>query len=59
MEIKAIKAVCMYDHGFMNQPFAFGGEEVKPCSYFSLRYIVQRFASKRPTICVKTHDDLR
>jgi len=29
MEIKAIKAVCMYDHGFMNQPFAFGGEEGK------------------------------
>ncbi len=29
MEIKAIKAVCMYDHGFMNQPFAFGGEDGK------------------------------
>ena len=29
MEIKAIKAVRMYDHGFMNQPFAFGGEEGK------------------------------
>jgi glyoxylase-like metal-dependent hydrolase (beta-lactamase superfamily II) len=29
MEIKAIKAVCMYDHGFMNQSFAFGGEEGK------------------------------
>ena len=29
MEIKAIKAVRMFDHGFMNQPFAFGGEEGK------------------------------
>ena len=29
MEIKAIKAVRMYDHGFMNQSFAFGGEEGK------------------------------
>jgi glyoxylase-like metal-dependent hydrolase (beta-lactamase superfamily II) len=29
MEIKAIKAVRMYDHGFMHQPFAFGGEEGK------------------------------
>ena len=29
MEIKAIKAVRMYDHGFMNQQFAFGGEEGK------------------------------
>ena len=26
---KAIKAVRMYDHGFMNQSFAFGGEEGK------------------------------
>lgn len=29
MVIKAIKAVRMYDHGFMNQSFAFGGEEGK------------------------------
>ena len=29
MEIKAIKAVRMFDHGFMNQSFAFGGEEGK------------------------------
>ena len=29
MEIKAIKAVRMFDHGFMNEPFAFGGEEGK------------------------------
>lgn len=29
MGIKAIKAVRMFDHGFMNQPFAFGGEEGK------------------------------
>ena len=29
MEIKAVKAVRMYDHGFMNQSFAFGGEEGK------------------------------
>ena len=29
MGIKAIKAVLMFDHGFMNQPFAFGGEEGK------------------------------
>ncbi len=26
MKIKAIKAVCMYDGGFMHQQFAFGGE---------------------------------
>ena len=29
MEIKAIKAIRMFDGGFMNQPFAFGGEEGK------------------------------
>ncbi len=29
MEIKAIKAVRMFDGGFMNEPFAFGGEEGK------------------------------
>lgn len=29
MTIKAIKVVRMYDGGFMNQPFAFGGEEGK------------------------------
>ena len=29
MEVVAIKAVRMFDHGFMNQPFAFGGEEGK------------------------------
>lgn len=29
MKVKAIKAVRMFDHGFMNQQFAFGGEEGK------------------------------
>ena len=29
MGIKAIKAVRMFDHGFMNQSFAFGGEDGK------------------------------
>lgn len=29
MEIKAIKSVRMFDGGFMNEPFAFGGEEGK------------------------------
>lgn len=51
MEIKAVR---MFDGGFMNQSFAFGGEEGKEAARDTLDK-VREFIKNNPTVYLSTH----
>ncbi len=49
-----IKVIRMFDGGFMNQPFAFGGEEGKDAARETLDR-VRQFIKDNPTVYLSTH----